>query len=77
MNPQEILKQLRRTPFVPFRVHTSDGKALEVKHPEMALLTRSLLMIAHPVKDPTTEIPARYDEVSMLHVVRIEPLIAA
>lgn len=77
MNPQEIRRQLRRTPFVPFRVHTSDGKALDVKHPEMAFLTRSLLMVARPVKDPTNEIPARFDEVSMLHVVRVEPLVAA
>jgi len=77
MNPQEIRRQLRRTPFVPFRVHTSDGKALDVEHPEMALLTRSLLLVARPVKDPTREIPARFDEISMLHVVRLKPLVAA
>ena len=77
MNPREIRRQLRRIPFVPFRVHTSDGKTLDVKHPEMALLTRSLLLVARPVKDPITEIPARFDEVSMLHVVRLEPLVAA
>jgi hypothetical protein len=77
VNPQEIHRQLRRTPFVPFRVHTSDGKTLDIKLPELAFLTRSLLLVARPVKDPTKEIPARFDEVSMLHVVRVEPLVAA
>jgi hypothetical protein len=77
MNPQQIRRQLRRIPFVPFRVHTSDGKTLDVKHPEMVLLTRSLLLGARPVKDPITEIPARFDEVSLLHTVRVEPLVAA
>ena len=76
MNPEEIKKHLMRTPFVPFRVHTSDGKHLEVKHPEMALLTRALLLVGRPVADPTRDIPADYDDISLLHVVRLEPLIA-
>jgi hypothetical protein len=77
MNPQQIRRQLRRVLFVPFRVHTSDGKTLDVKHPEMVLLTRSLLLVARPVEDPITEITARFDEISMLHVVRVDPLVAA
>ena len=68
---------LTRTPFVPFRVHTSDGKHLDVKHPEMAFLTRGLLMVGRPVPDPTKDIPERVDEVSLLHVVRTEPLVPA
>jgi hypothetical protein len=77
VNPQEIKRHLSRTPFVPFRVHTSDGKQLEVKHPEMALLTRALLLVGRPVADPTKDIPPDYDDISLLHVVRIEPLVAA
>ena len=77
MNPEEIKGQLRRTPFIPFRVHTSDGKYLDVKHPEMAMLTRIALLVARPVGDPMQEIPAHYDSVSPLHVVRLEPLVVA
>jgi hypothetical protein len=77
MNPQEIQQQLRATPFVPFRVHTSDGKHLDVSHPEMAMLTRMALLIARPVADPADDIPARYDSVSPLHVERLEPLVPA
>ena len=77
MNPLEIHQKLRATPFVPFRVHTSDGKHLDVNHPEKAMLTRMALLIARPVADPTEDIPARYDSVSPLHVVRLEPLVPA
>lgn len=77
MNPQEIRDKLHASPFVPFRVHTSDGKHLDVKHPEMAWLTRAALLVAHPVADPTRDIPYHYDSVSPLHIVRIEPLVAA
>jgi hypothetical protein len=77
VNPQEIKRLLTRTPFVPFRIHTSDGKYLDVNHPEMAFLSRALLFVGRPVADPTQDIPERVDEVSLLHVVRTEPLVAA
>jgi hypothetical protein len=75
VNPEEIGQKLHATPVVPFRVHTSDGKHLDVMHPEMAMLTRIALLIARPVADPTREIPAHYDSVSPLQIVRIEPLV--
>jgi hypothetical protein len=77
MNPQEIRDKLRARPFVPFRVYTSDGNYLDVKHPEMAMLTRMALLIGRPVADSTKDIPRHYDSVSPLHIVRLEPLIAA
>ena len=77
MNPEEIRKLLKRTPSVPFRVYTSDGNYLDVMHPELAFLTRGLLTIGRAVADPTKDIPERADEVSLLHVVRTEPLVPA
>ena len=77
MNPQEIKDKLHARPFVPFRIHTSDGKHMDVKHPEMAWLTKAAFLVAHPVKDPTRDIPYHYDSVSPLHIVGIEPLVAA
>jgi hypothetical protein len=76
MNPQAISEFLRARPFVPFRVYTSDGGSFEIKHPEMAMLTRMALVVARPVADPTREIPTRADLVSPLHIVRLEPLVA-
>jgi len=50
---------------------------MDVSHPEMAMLTRMALLVARPVADPTEDIPDRYDSVSPLHIVRLEPLVAA
>jgi hypothetical protein len=77
VNPQEINRFLRATPFIPFRVYTSDGKHLDIRHPEMAMLTRIALLVARPVADPTQDIPDQADSVSPLHIVRLEPLVAA
>jgi hypothetical protein len=77
VNPEEIRQKLHAIPFMPLRVHTSDGKHLDVMHPEMAMLTRMTLLTARPVADPTREIPAHYDSVSPMHIVRIEPLVPA
>jgi hypothetical protein len=77
MNPQEIGEKLHATPFVPFRIHTSDGKHTGHQHPEMAMLTRMALLVARPVSDPTRDIPHHYDSVSPLHIARLEPLVRA
>lgn len=77
MNPLEIKKALRTVPFIPFRLHLSSGKDVDVLHPEMALLTAPTLHIAHPVEDPTEDIPDQADAVSLLHVVRLELLTAS
>jgi hypothetical protein len=41
MGAEELRTLLRRQPFVPIRIHLTDGQTYQVRHPEMALLTRS------------------------------------
>jgi len=77
VNPEEIKRLLKATPFVLFRAHPSDGKHLDVKHPELAFLTRMMLLVGAGVADPAADIPDRANSVSMWHVVRLEPLVAA
>jgi hypothetical protein len=77
MNAQEIREKLHATPLVPFRIHTGDGRYLDVKHPEMAWLTKMASLVAHPVKDRTHDIPYHYHSVSPLHIVQLEPLVRA
>jgi hypothetical protein len=45
VHPTEIKQMLNARPFVPFRVHMSEGKHLDVKHPESAFLTRISLHV--------------------------------
>lgn len=49
----------------------SSGQSYEVRHPEMAFLTRSDMLIGIDVEDG---IPAEFKICSLLHVKTIEPL---
>lgn len=59
-------------PFRPFRLIMSSGEAYDVRHPEMALLTRTDLLVGLDVADDG--VPARFRICSLLHVATIEPL---
>lgn len=71
MTPEFLRDQLRRQPFQPFRVFLSDGSAHDVRHPEMALLTRREIFIAIP--QANDRLPNRAVLCDLLHVTRIEP----
>lgn len=58
-------------PFKPFRVVMSSGQSYDVRHPEMALLTRSQLLVGIDVEDG---VPAEFKMCSLLHVTAVEPL---
>ncbi|MEQ8849879.1 hypothetical protein [Botrimarina sp.] len=61
---------LTERPFKPFRVTLSSGKEYEVRHPEMALLTKSQLLVGIDVEDG---VPAEFKICSLLHVTAVEP----
>ena len=51
MTATDVKKLLTRTPFQPFRLVMSSGKAYEVKHPEMALVLRNDVVVGLHVAD--------------------------
>ena len=51
----EIQKLLHAQPFRPFRVHVLDGRALEIPHPDFALLTREHEMLVIDTEDEGLE----------------------
>jgi hypothetical protein len=62
---------MTRRPFQPFRLVMSSGQTNEVRHPEMALLTRTDLLDGTEVDDG---VPAQFKICSLLHVTADEPL---
>jgi len=62
---------LARRPFKPFRLVMSSGNSYEVRHPEMAMLTRSDMLVGVNVEDG---VPAEFRICSLLHVTTIEPI---
>ena len=45
MRLTELEELMQKRPFEPFRVRMSDGRSYEIKHPEMAMLTKAFLII--------------------------------
>ena len=72
MTAETIQEHLRRRPFQPLRVFLSDGSAHEVRHPEMALLTRREGIIAVP--QHARRLPSRAVTCDVLNVTRTEPI---
>jgi hypothetical protein len=70
--PFEIIRmRLFARPFMPFCVVTPSGDRYPVRHPEMAVATKSELAIALPDADGVS---SRLQILSTLHVTAIEPL---
>jgi len=72
MRPSEIMNLQRKRPFVPLRVHVSDGSSYDVRHPEMMLVTNTTIFIALP---PLADgVPERHVYCDPIHITRIEPI---
>ncbi len=46
MTPDDILEHVRRQPFIPFRLHTNNGRWVDVKHPEMIATGEAASVVA-------------------------------
>ena len=71
MHPDDLLLVLRRQPFVPVRLHVSDGASYDIRHPEMLLLTRRAAYVGVPGDG---SIPERAIIVALAHISRLEEL---
>lgn len=75
MTVQTFRDLLADRPFKPFRIVMSSGKTYEVRHPEMAWLTKTNLLIG--IGDQDDEVPAEFKMCSLLHITAVEPLTPA
>ncbi|HEX6985447.1 MAG TPA: hypothetical protein VF170_08725, partial [Planctomycetaceae bacterium] len=72
MTVQTFRELLTQRPFKPFRLVMSSGQTYDVRHPEMAWLTRTSILVG---LDETEEgVPAEFKICSLLHVATVEPL---
>jgi hypothetical protein len=72
MTVQTFRELLAQRPFRPFRLVISSGQVYDVRHPEMALLTRTDILVGIEVADDG--VPAQFKICSLLHVTAVEPL---
>ena len=72
MTVQSFRNLLKERPFKPFRIVMSSGQTYEVRHPEMAFVTKTDLLVGIDIEDDG--VPAEFKVCSLLHVTAIEPL---
>lgn len=72
MTVQAFRELLGQRPFRPFRLVMSSGQSYEVRHPEMAMLTRTDMLVGIDIAEDG--VPAEFKICSLLHVTAIEPL---
>ena len=72
MTVQTFRELLAQRPFKPLRLVMSSGQTYEVRHPEMAWLTRTSILVG--VDDSEEGVPAEFKICSLLHVTAVEPL---
>jgi hypothetical protein len=75
MTLQTFRELLTQRPFKPFRLVMSSGETYEVRHPEMAMLTRTSILVG--IGETRHGVPAEFKICSLLHVATIEPLTTA
>jgi predicted RNA binding protein YcfA (HicA-like mRNA interferase family) len=73
MRPAEIQKQLKTQPFVPMRMHISDGSHYDVRHPEMVIVSHSVVAVAVFGKDDAEQ-PEHVILCDPVHITRLEPI---
>jgi hypothetical protein len=73
MRPADLQDAVRQKPFEPFRLVTSDGGVLDIRHPELCMVGTRVTTVGIPAtEDPT--LAERTIKVDNLHITKIEPL---
>ncbi|MGE3819565.1 MAG: hypothetical protein AB7I30_09020 [Isosphaeraceae bacterium] len=72
MTVQTFRELLTRRPFQPFRLVMSSAQSHEVRHPEMAMLTKTDMLVG--IGDTDDGVPAEFKICSLSHVATVEPL---
>lgn len=73
MRAEELTELLRPRPFVPLRIHLTDGQTYDIRHPDLVLVLRQRVDIGLQ-PDPGTGVLERVAHCSLLHIVRVEEL---
>jgi hypothetical protein len=74
MRPEDIRLFLTRRPFQPFRITLTDGRTYEVRHPELAMVGRSNVVVGLPASGDPEPVFDRFVWVSLLHIMQVEPI---
>lgn len=73
ITPNDISSYIKAKPFRPFRIHMASGETFDVRHPEMARVGRTSVMLFTFVAD-TPEFYDRWETISLMLMERLSHL---
>jgi hypothetical protein len=73
MTSEDLIELLEERPFVPVRLHLDNGRFHDIRHPEMAIVTPTLVAIGFSQSDGS-RIVERVRLCSISHIVEAEPI---
>jgi hypothetical protein len=71
VNADDLRALVERVPFVPFRLHLSNGQWFDVQHPDFLWIFRNRLELAAP-EQPGRGIIDHAEHIALPHVARVE-----
>ena len=75
MKAEYLIELLADRPFIPIRLHLSNGRIHEIRHPEMVIVSDQIVAIGLP-RDDGSKLAARITHCSTAHIVEAEPVAA-
>lgn len=75
MRAADMLEYLRKQPFVPFRIHLTDGTVYEIRHPELVKVGMTKADIYFPKDDAPHAVVLRRESITLVQITRLEPLV--
>ena len=75
MRAQDVRDMLKRQPFIPFQIQLTDGRVMQVQHPDQVMVARDVAHVGLLESEPS--VYQRIEMVALLHIVSLEPVAAA
>ena len=72
MNPESLAQELNRDPFIPLRIHLTDGRNIEIRNPGRCFIARLSLYIF--TAKPHTSLAEDVQLISLRGIVSVETL---
>jgi hypothetical protein len=69
---EDLIELLEERPFTPLRLHLADGRVREIRHPEMAVVSESHIVIGIPREDGS-RVAVRTTFCAIPNIVEVEP----
>ena len=73
MNPEALLAELEREPFVPIRLNLTGGSKVEIQNPGLSFINNLALYLAR-IDRPNSRLAADFRLISLRHIVSIEQI---